>query len=140
MELTSENSVSSSKLQSKVLVAAFVLLVASIAWGSYSGYRVGQSKATLVQASNLNDALRFYYQDQGRYPSADQFYNKNILTAFSYMDGLPKPESTSGECSDYKDFYYSQTSPQKFALTFCITRSAEGFSKGVHTITEKGAE
>lgn len=140
MEITPENSVSSSRLQSKVLVAAFLLVTVSIAWGAYSGYRLGQSKATLAQASNLNDALRFYYQDQGRYPSSDQFYNKNILTAFSYLDGLPKPESVSGQCSDYKDFYYSQSSPQKFALIFCITRSAEGFSKGVHTITEKGVE
>lgn len=140
MELTQENSTSVNKLQSKILVAAFVLLLVSVLWGAYSGYRVGQSKATLTQASNLNEALRFYYQDQDRYPSAEQFYNKNVLTAFNYISNLPKPENISGNCSSKTDFYYSQSSTQNFALSFCLTRSTGGFSKGTHTLTEKGTQ
>lgn len=124
------------RLQSTTMVAALVLFFLSAIWGIYAGYQYGKSKATYQSVSHLYDALNFYYQDQGRYPSADQLYNQSILTAYNYIGNLPKPDDATGKCSEYKDFIYTQSKPSDFSLQFCLLKPVGGYSSGLNVITE----
>jgi len=126
-----------SKLQLIVLVVACVLLGLAVLFGIASGFSTGRSRATLASAQAINQALKYYSSDQGRYPSADQYYNQRILVP-NYMQNLPLPQD--GSCSGRTDFIYSQDSPDQYRLEFCLTASAGGFGSGVHAFTEKGSE
>ncbi len=128
------------KLQLVILVAVVILFVLVLLWGIFSGLALGKAQSTYRQVDNINTALGYYFKDQDRYPTADQFSNQKILVPY-YMQAMPIPESAgSGVCSNYKDFLYSQKSPKTFTLQFCLNAKAYGVSKGVHILTEQSLQ
>lgn len=124
------------RLQSITLIAAVVLFLLSGIWGVYAGNQYGKSKATYVSVSHLYDALNFYYQDQGRFPSADQLYNQSVLNAYNYIGNLPVPDDATGICAPYQKFIYTQSTPRDFSLQFCLLKGVAGYPAGVSTIKE----
>lgn len=128
------------KLQLIVLVAVVLLFVLVLLWGIFSGLALGKAQSTYRQVDNINTALQYYFKDQDRYPTADQFSNQKILVPY-YMQAMPTPQNTgSGACSNYKDFIYSQKSPKTFSLQFCLNADAYGVSKGMHILTEQSLQ
>lgn len=127
------------KLQLIVLVVACVLFGLSVLFGIAAGFSAGKSKATFDSVSAVNKALQYYKQDQGRFPTADQFYNQRILVP-NYMDTVPEPQDLSGGCAKYTEFIYAQTAPSNYVLEFCLTSAAGGLGKGLHAFTEKGLQ
>lgn len=127
------------RLRLIVMILACVLFTLSLLFGIASGFSYGQSKATFSYAQKINQALAFYQSDQGRYPSATQFYDQRILVP-DYLTDLPKPLDASSACASYNQFFYSQSNPQNFDLEFCMKQSASGLSAGSHIFTEKGLQ
>jgi len=127
------------KLQLVVLVVAFVLFGLSALFGIASGISYGKAEATYAYASRINQALGFYKNDQGRYPSVDQFYNQRILIP-NYLSDLPSPQDVSGACSNYQSFAYAQTDPQTYSLIFCLTQNANGLKSGLHRFNQAGLQ
>ena len=125
------------RVQKMILWAAVFLFVAGIGLGIISGITYAQSRATYQNALEVREALRYYRDDQDRYPSADQFRNQNILVPY-YLDRLPSPVGASGTCAQYGAFVYSQASSRDFSLQFCLEQGVAGLSAGVHTFTEQG--
>ncbi|TSC66429.1 MAG: hypothetical protein G01um101477_86 [Candidatus Doudnabacteria bacterium Gr01-1014_77] len=136
----SARNISREKLQLIVLVAVVLLFALILIWGIFSGLALGKAKSTYRQVDNINTALQYYYKDQDRYPTADQFNNQKILVPY-YMQSMPTPESAgSGACSNIKDFVYSQKTPKTFSLQFCMNAKANGLSGGVHILTEQSLQ
>ncbi len=128
------------KLQLIVLVAVVLLFILILIWGIFSGLALGKAKSTYRQVENINTALKYYFKDQDRYPTADQFNNQKILVPY-YIQAMPTPESAgSGACSNVKDFIYSQKNPKTFTFQFCMNAGANGLSKGVHILTEQSLQ
>lgn len=129
-----ENIQTHKRLQSISLIAASVLFLLCVFGGLYSGVQLGKSKATYESASAIYDALNYFHQDQGSYPSAEQFYNQQILVSYKYLNQFPKPEDASGTCSAYQDFIYTRPSSSDFQLQFCLTQPVGGYNAGVNVI------
>ncbi len=127
------------KLQSLISIVVFVLFVASLAVGAYSGYTQGQAKATYDNVLNINKALKYYYADQDLYPSAEQFNNQKILVPY-YLRAMPGAVANGGECAKYNEFQYSQSNSKKYSLQFCLNKAVDGVPAGIHTITEQGLQ
>lgn len=125
-----------SRLQLIVMVVAFVLFVLSLGWGIFSGFAYAKSVATYNNVDILNTALGYYFKDQGVYPTADQFYNQQVLRLL-YLNGMPKPEDASGACSAYTDFVYTQTNPKNFSLKFCLLQGVHGWPAGVNVLSSQ---
>lgn len=126
------------RLRYAVLAIVFFIFASLTVWGFFSGIAQGRSMATLKSVTNIAGALGYFYADQGRYPSAHEYYDLKILTFF-YLKAMPRPEDASGICSSYpRDFEYYQTSPQNFFLKFCLIKEVSGLAPGAHLLTEKG--
>jgi hypothetical protein len=134
-----QNPVQNSKLQSYLLAAAFILFVLALVLGIFSGVTYGKDKATLRNLETISIALKYYNSDQDRYPTAAQFNDQRILTPV-YMKDMPTPQNATGICSANTEFQYSQKKPSEFTIQFCLRQGADGFSKGQHVLTEKGAQ
>jgi hypothetical protein len=115
-------------------VAGFILLLGSVAWGSFSGASRARSLDTLRSVNTLNQALTYYFQDQNQYPTAEQFSNQQILT-LNYLTSMPVASDASGSCAKQGQFNYSRPTPQTFSLQFCLTQGVGGLSQGAHTLT-----
>jgi hypothetical protein len=131
--------ISITKPQLIVGVAGFILLLGSVAWGSYSGASRARSLDTLRSVKTLNQALTYYFQDQNKYPTAEQFSNQQILT-LNYLTSMPVPTDANGACSTQNQFGYLRPTPQTFSLQFCLTQGVGGLSQGTHTLTNNNLQ
>lgn len=130
---------SMTKPQLIVGVAGFILLLLSVAWGSYSGASRARSLDTFRSVSTLKQALNYYMKDQNQYPTADQFSNQQILT-LNYLSSMPVPTDASGACASQTKFDYSRPTPQTFSLQFCLTQGVSGLTQGMHIMTNNNLQ
>lgn len=138
MDSATENFVSK-KTQITVFIAVFAAFLLAIILGTFSGISYGQSKATYVGAWNITKALKYFHDDQGSYPTSEQYLNQIILVPL-YLSSIPKPDDVSGACSKNPEFYYEQKSQDSFALQFCLKQSVAGFPAGLNLFTEKNIQ
>ena len=133
----SMKNISASQLHSAILIVAFLFLICGIGFGVLSGINIGHAEATYKNAMLMNTALGYYYNDQNSYPSENQLYSNDILTLY-YLNSMPAPVSPGGVCKQYTQFYYSQNTPNDYALVFCLQKPVYGLSAGVHELTQNG--
>jgi hypothetical protein len=114
-----------------VLVAAVILL-----WSLYLGISHGRSQAqaesVLQNAAQLKKALNYFYNDQNRFPTAEEFADKNVIE--KYAQNFPPPEFTTAACA--QSFVYKRPTPGSFVLNFCLPASTGGFNSGWNQVTE----
>jgi len=111
------------------LIAAVVLLLA-IFWGVSQGRKISQSKIIIQTANNSAAALQYFYKDQNRYPSAEEFANQNLM--LNYMSNFPLPDFASSVCS--QSFAYKRPDPLTFSLSFCLPAAQGGYLAGWNSI------
>lgn len=111
------------------LAVAVVLL-----WAIFSGISAGNKTAQaqmLVEASkNAASSAQYFYQDQNRYPTPEEFENQNLM--LNYMTNFPLPNFPSPGCS--QSFAYKRLDINSFQLSFCLPVSSGGYSAGWSTI------
>jgi hypothetical protein len=112
------------------LITAVVLLLA-IFWGAGYGQKISQSKIIIQTAKNAVLALQYFYQDQNRYPTAEEFGNQNLM--LNYMSNFPLPEFPSSACS--QSFVYKRTDPADFTLSFCLPTAEAGYQTGWNNLS-----
>jgi hypothetical protein len=124
------------KPQLAALIVAFLLCV----WALWSGISSGLSRERSLQvysnSRSVLSALKYYHADQEIYPTADQFFNREIMVPF-YLSAMPVYPKQKGDCASFSNFQYSQSSPNSFSLKYCLESNTEGESAGVHQLTEK---
>lgn len=127
------------KQQLIILIAAFILFILAIIFGIMSGRWSAKANADYQNVMHLNAALNYYFSDQDRYPSADEFYNQKILVP-QYLTSMPIVAGTGGVCAGYDQYFYSQSEPARFSLKFCLLKPVASLSKGPHELTEAGIQ
>jgi len=107
-----------------------LLLAVILLWGIFKGINNGRnfSQADLVikNAMELKKSVQFFYNDQNRYPTANEFADKNVMG--SYMNNFPPQDFISSVCE--KSFEYKRPDPQNFQLYFCLPIGTGSYQKG----------
>lgn len=113
---------------------AAVAVLAVLAFTAFSGLNAGKRRvqANLVEhnAQSLQQGLKYFYQDEDRYPSANEFQDKNLM--LNYFNLYPPLDITSKNCE--QSFLYKRLSSQNYQLLFCLPEGAAGFRSGWNEI------
>ena len=118
------------------LIAAFIICLWALVAGIQSGLARERSRLTLSGSQSIISALGYYYSDQEVFPTADHFYNRNILVPF-YLSAMPIHASVKGGCHDFAGYQYSRPNPKSFSLKYCLESGVEGRDAGIHEFTER---
>jgi len=101
---------------------------------AFSGGRTdAQAEAVFKESQELSKALDFFYNDQGRFPSAFEFTessDKNILKV--YTEHFPPKQVRSQTCTE--SFRYERMTPKSYKLLVCISARVEGLVRGWNTL------
>lgn len=112
------------------LVVAAVLLFALVS-GASAGKSNAQDKTVLNGAQSVQKALGYFYNDQNRYPTAEEFQDKNIM--LTYLTTFPLPNFVSASCP--QSFIYKRITAQSYQLDFCLVRGLSGYIKGWNVLS-----
>ncbi len=93
---------------------------------------MGEAQVIAQTAESVRGALKFFYQDQGRYPSVSEFLNQGVMQ--NYLNNFPLPEFSSKSCS--QSFVYKRPNLQSFQLNFCLPVSVDNYRQGWDTVTK----
>jgi hypothetical protein len=113
--------------------AAAVILLLSVFAGAKTGERQAQSRAVLGNAKVLATGLRYFYSDNGRFPSAAEFQdNRNLM--LDYFDSFPPQDLFSGQCP--QNYSYQRPSAATFKLNFCLPAAIGQYQAGWNQLNE----
>lgn len=113
-------------LQNSITGFVAVVLLAAVLMAFLQGIKAGQSKTVLANAATLQEGFQHFYNDQGRYPTALEFSDNNLMR--SYITNFPPQEFASGPCE--KSFDYRNPSPRSYELQFCLPKGRSGWPAG----------
>lgn len=115
-----------------VTVLAVILFVTVL-----SGWNAGKSQAEAdiiaYNAQQFQKAMNYFYNDQDRYPTADEFADTNVLG--QYVHPLPLPSFASSVCA--QTFNYKHPESSQYQLQFCLPRGSGNFGKGWNQISDQ---
>lgn len=110
------------------------LLVAAAAFSIWravvNGSRAAQSRQVVKDTTAILQGLEYFYQDQNRYPSIDEFSDQTVMR--QYVSGYPPQEFTSPICSSSYD--YVNTFRSDYELRFCLPKGVKGYQTGWNSI------
>ncbi len=116
------------------LVAVILLYV------TYSGIRSGstdaKSEVVLANAKTLAEGINYFYEDQDRFPSDEEFSNADVMS--SYIEGYPPINIFSGACigneQDNSTYSYFSLNEKSYELSFCLPSEIGGYKAGKNTV------
>jgi hypothetical protein len=111
-------------------LAVAVILLVALLWGAAKGKTTAQSEAIVKAQANLVSGLKFFYQDQNRFPSATEFADSP--TMLSYFTVFPPPNFVSKNCS--QSFFYVRNNLNNYTLSFCLPVASGGYVAGWNSI------
>ena len=115
-----------------VLVAAVVLLMV-ILWGRSSGQNRAVAESTVTTVDEITVALDYFYQDQGRYPSAVEFEDQNVMGI--YFSKFPVIFTPTKQCPE--PLVYKRPKTGFYQLNFCLPKSSGAFQKGWNSYSQE---
>ncbi|MEZ4180637.1 MAG: hypothetical protein R3B41_03985 [Candidatus Doudnabacteria bacterium] len=113
------------------LIIAIAILAVVAVWGGWAqGRAVAQSKQILRDTKAMQEAFEYFYKDQGRYPSTDEFLDQNIMR--TYLTNFPPQEFATKNCA--QTYQYLNPFPENYELRFCLPTGSQGFVSGWNRI------
>lgn len=109
---------------SSLIVAAVFLIVLTQGWSA--GKNMAEAEAIITASREAVKGLKFFYQDQNRYPSPVEFENPEVM--LNYFNVYPLPQYVSKTCA--QSFAYRRNSAESFQLNFCLPVATPGYAKG----------
>jgi hypothetical protein len=107
-----------------------LFLILAVLRGAEAGKIRAQSRLVAGNARALSQGLRYFYQDQDRYPTALEFANAGVM--LGYFNLFPAREFPSGSC--FQSFDYKRISDAAFSLNFCLSGKISGLKSGWNSI------
>lgn len=112
-------------------VVLFVLITSLAVWQGYvRGQKAAQGRQIAKDVKAIRQALEYFYNDQNRYPSNDEFADQNIMRL--YASGYPPQEFSSNSCP--KNYDYSNLFRNDYELRFCLPLGVKGYQTGWNVI------
>lgn len=92
----------------------------------------------IADIRQMASALELFYNDNSQYPSSSN--GQPIGLTPTYIGALPvAPSPADGECDDYfNTYWYTQTSPNSYNLSFCLGEATGGISAGKNEMSQAG--
>lgn len=106
------------------------LVVLLLWWAFRNGQYAGQSRQTAKDANSIRQGLEYFYQDQNRYPSTDEFLDENLMR--QYLSGFPPKQFPSPTCR--ATFEYVNQFRNDYELRVCLSKGVSGFNAGWNII------
>ena len=111
-----------------LLGAVFIILGV---WGAASGKARARSELVVNQAGAIANSLDFFYSDNGRFPTADEFYTSDIM--LNYLNRYPQASDAVSETCP-QTLAYSRPNLSNYVLNFCLASGSGGYKKGWNQI------
>jgi 4-amino-4-deoxy-L-arabinose transferase-like glycosyltransferase len=112
-------------------LAAAVVLLLVVFWGANTGKQIAQAQFIAATSQNAAGALQYFYQDQNRYPTAEEFENQNLM--LNYLSNFPLPNYVSAKCS--QSFVYKRIDTNSFQLSFCLPVAEGNYQAGWNNLS-----
>ncbi len=123
-----------SNLKAYLLIVVMVLLFAGVLSLAVSGGRKkAQSEFVSAQAEEIAQALDFFYLDNNRFPTADEFGNSQIMGNY-LTNNFSSPYANEAACASA--ITYVRPAAGDYTLNFCLLSAASGFKKGWNQIVK----
>ena len=106
------------------VLAVILLMTIFFAWKK--GVSQAQADIVVFNARQLEKAMGYFYSDQDRYPTANEFADNAVLG--QYVHPLPLAGFSSSVCAE--SFNYKHPNISSYELQFCIPASSGGFARG----------
>lgn len=114
-----------------IALVFFVLIAGLLLWYAYSsGQQAGQSRQIVKDATSIRQALEYFYQDQNRYPSTDEYKDANLMR--QYLSGFPPQEFVSKTCPS--TYQYVNNFRNDYELRICLPKGVLGYKTGWNKI------
>lgn len=108
-----------------------VILLALLLWWGFSwGKKAAQSRQIVKDSKTILNALEYFYKDQNRYPSINEFNDQNVMR--QYMNNFPPQQYASDSCS--KSFDYQNLFRSDYELRICLPKAQGSFKQGWNAI------
>ena len=114
-----------------ILAVLSILIVLLSFLGINRGKDRAKAQAILENTKAIVSSLDFFYNDNNRFPTADEFANKELMQ--SYFSTYPDFQSWSSKnCAPA--YGYTRPSARSYKLDFCLPASAEDYKAGWNEI------
>lgn len=112
-------------------IVIFVLITVGAVWlAIINGQKSAQSRQIVKDAAALAVSLEYFYEDQNRYPSNDEFLDQNVMR--QYADNFPPQQFVSTTCTE--NYQYLNTFRTDYELRFCLPKGVAGYRTGWNTL------
>lgn len=114
-----------------VFVILAIIAVLALWWAFINGQQAGQSRQVLKNGKAIQQALEYFYQDQNRYPSTDEFLDQNLMR--QYLSSYPPQEFVSKTCPQGNgsvNYSYVNHFRNDYELRLCLPKAVQGFQAG----------
>ncbi len=112
-------------------ISIAVIITVGLLWVAVvNGQRSAQGRQVVKDVETVIQALEYFYQDQNRYPSLNEFEDQNVMR--QYLSNFPPQEFTSGVCDQSID--YVNTFRSDYELRFCLPKGVKGYRTGWNMI------
>ena len=118
-----------------VIVVAAVFIF-TIFLSVKNGKALADGKTVINEAGELVKGLVYFYSDQNRFPTLEEFSNKDIqLTYFTQtVDNVSKTEICK------QNFVYKRLKFNSYELNFCLAVDSDGYVRGWNKITKQSQQ
>ena len=118
-------------VQNSAVILVAVILFISLWRGVTAGRLTAKTRAVMDNTAAIVSGLDYFYKDQGRYPSMQEFTDRNIMA--SYFNGYPFQNIPGGSCTT--SYYYHTLTPyQTYELHFCLPQKSGQLAAGVNIV------
>lgn len=112
------------------VVIAVILLALLLFWAFSSGQKAAQSRQIIKDSKTIVNALEYFYQDQNRYPSINEFNDQNVMR--QYMNNFPPQQFPSSGCE--QSFEYQNSFRSDYELRICLPKAQSSYRVGWNAI------
>jgi len=121
---------SSRLVQNIIVIVAVVALILAAVFAYRSGTNGGKTRAIIAAVPAIQKGLGYFYQDQNRYPTTQEFLDRNLM--MNYFTPFPPSQITGGSCS--QSFAYRSSDLNKYSVYFCLPSAGGSFKGGWNQI------
>lgn len=120
--------ISGNLVQNIIIGFLFVIWVFVMGLGLRNGQYAAQGRYISKTVTQVLAGLKYFYSDQGRYPTESEFANSDVMIVYIFPFSLL--QFTSGNCSG--SFFYGQDTIQTFRFMVCVPTDFANLRSGIN--------
>lgn len=114
-----------------IFLVLFIVLLSLAVFGQGRGKDQAKAKEIVASVGSIVSSLDFFYNDNNRFPTADEFASKEIMQ--DYFSVYPDFNTWSEGACD-AGFNYTRPNTKAYKLDFCLPSNSGEYKKGWNEI------